>query len=250
MKHIKGMPIKNTGDDGDAMLWAGLMSIVGDTRPIEGIKQCQSADGRLWRSPARVHIDKKNSFSRDMSLGFILYFMKTKDHDMANKWISYIKHTGYLFPPEESSDNRHVVTPSLWWAMSYAGMKVPLKWKLTRPLYRIMHKASLPFVPSGFELHLWAVSLLILNIHDGKRDISLGKRLFKREPKNAFFAWLAGDDAEAGRILMDCIQDKAHSGQGNGHQWCWEREDDEKAWRDSMGWDFLFIQMLIHHVYI
>lgn len=238
------MPIKGNGDDGDSMLWAGLMVAAGDDRPIEGIKKCQTPDGRLWRSPARVNNQKQNSFSRDMALGFILYFAKTKDHEMADKWINYITSTGYLFPPEESSDNRHVVTPSLWWLMSYAGMNVPLKWKATRFLYRILHKNILPFIPPGFETHLWAVSLLILNFHYGKRDIRAGERLFSREPNNAFFAWLAGKNAVAvnlsGRFkkLNDIFV-------GDGSQWCWERTDSEKAWRNSMGWDLVFINLLL-----
>lgn len=244
MNRLDGMPIKGDNEDGDSMLWAGLMSAVGDTASQLAIKNCQSADGRLWRSPRRVNNDNKNSFSRDMSLGFILYFIVTKDHEMADKWIAYIRKTGKLFPSEESTDNRYVITPGIWWLMSYAGMKVPLKWRLTRFLYKYVHAVEIATTPAGYARHLNGVASFILALSSGKRDRKNGHKLWLKEPNNAFFAWLAGIDGAA-RAMNEHLREIVKHNPGNATQWCWERTDSENAWKDSMGWDFLFIDMLL-----
>lgn len=238
------MPIKGTGDTGDSMLWAGLMAAVGDRGSMLGIKGCQSSDGRVWRCIDRVNNDPKNSFSRDMSLGFILYFAKTKDNAMADKWVKYIIRNGYLFPAGESTDARHIVTPAVWWLMSYAGMKVPLKWRLTRFLYKPFTKLETKFTPPGFQTHLKGVAALVMAISTGKRDKAVGAELFRREPNNAFFAWLAGQD-DAAVAINNTLRAMHSASPGDGSQWCWERADKEEAWRDSMGWDFAFIDLLV-----
>ncbi len=244
LNNLDGMPIKGTGDTGDSMLWAGLMSAVGDRGAMEGIKKCQSPDGRLWRCVDRVNNNPQNSFSRDMSLGFILYFAKTKDHEMADKWISYIRKTGSLFPAEESTDTRHLMTPAVWWLMSYAGMRVPLHWRLTRFLLKPWQRIEMPWSPKGFPTHLQGVAQFILAISSGKRDKAAGAILSTKEPNNAFFAWLAGEDDRAISI-NNTLRAMHAASPGDGSQWCWERTDSEEAWRDSMGWDFAFIDFLV-----
>lgn len=242
MLNIDGMPIKGNGDSGDSMLWSGLMVAAGDRRPIAGIRQCQTLDGRIWRCVDRVNNQPQNSFSRDMALGFLLYVSTVKDYGMANRWVSYIKRNKSLFPSDQSTDTRHIVTPTLWWLMSYSGIKVPLQYRLSRFLYKPYQKIEIKFGQRGFQTHLQGVACLIMAINSGKRDIKIGEMLYKKEPNNAFFAWLAGKNEEA-RSINNRLR-KSSSG-GNQNQWCWERTDSEEAWKDSMGWDFLFIDMLL-----
>lgn len=244
MKDLYGMPIKWNGDTGDAMLWAGLMVAVGDYRAVKGIKQCQSEDGRLWRAPDRVNNQPQNGFSRDMALGFILYFQETKDHVMADKWIKYLLTEKALFPSSESTDTRHIITPALWWLMSYAGMNVPAKWKYTRFLFEPYQKIELLLTPRGFERHLKAVSALVMSKYHKQRDKYTGRFLIKEDGLNPFFQWLAGDNEEARSALELHKADVANSG-SNGSQWAWERSDKELAWLDAMGQDFEFIEKLL-----
>jgi hypothetical protein len=244
MKDVQGMPVKANGEDGDAMLWAGLMVAVGDIGPIKGVKQCQSKSGRLWRSPLRVNMQAINPFSRDMALGFILYYQHTKDNEMADKWLQYIQKTGALFPPSESSDTRHIISPSLWWLMSYAGFNVPWYWEFTRFIFPLFNRLETYFTPRGYQRHLKGVSLLILAKATGKLDIKTANILYKADPQNAFFAWLAGDKENAIK-LNNQLESQFLAHNGEGHQWCWERADDEKAWLDSMGWEFDFIRRLL-----
>jgi hypothetical protein len=237
-----GMP-KFPDTDGDSMLWAGMMQAVGDRRSTVGIKMCQSEDGRLWRAPSRVNNQPENSFSRDMALGFILYVQATGDYAMVDKWTAYIKKTRGLFPANESTDSRHLVTPALWWCMSYAGIKVPLIYRLTRSLLKPYNRLELKFTPGGYQIHLKAVQALILAIYEGKRDKKFGEMLLQREPRNPFFMWLAGNTT--GALEMSKHFKTIHDqNPGEGTQWAWQRTNSEKAWKDSCGWDFLFIEML------
>ena len=77
--------------DGDSMLWAGLLCSVGINSQCIAVKNSQSSDGQLWRAPSRVNVDKENSFSRDMLLGFLYYLVATKDINAANKFFIYVK---------------------------------------------------------------------------------------------------------------------------------------------------------------
>lgn len=244
MQDSFGMPIKWNGDDGDSMLWAGLMMAVGDSKPGQGIQMCQTPDGRMWRSPGRVNNQPKNSFSRDMALGFILYIQATGDYYMADKWVSYIKKEGALFPANESSDTRHIVTPALWWLISYAGIKVPAIYHYTRFLFNPYNKLELLFTPRGFQRHLKAVSALIMAIHRGKRDKFYGNFLCKKDPQNPFYLWLAGHSAFTIKAQLASHKADWIVAGGNGSQWAWERFDDESAWKDAMGQDFIFIDRL------
>ena len=241
MKSIDGFPIKGNGDDGDSMLWAGLLIASGNDIAKVAVKKCQSEDGRIWRSPARVHNNPQNSFSRDMSLGVLLYIQDSGDMEMADRWVSYIKKTGGLFPASESTDTRHIVTPTLWWLMSYVGIKVPLIYRLTRFLYKPYTKFEFMFTPRGYETHLKAVGELILAIAHKKRDVEFGQKLAERERFNPFFAWLAGKDKDFILDLVDSAKEFiAPYSNGDGtygvaNQWSWERSDKEMAQCDSMG---------------
>jgi len=239
---VYGMPIE-ANSDGDSMLWSGLMQAVGDSRSTLGIKMSQTPDGRMWRAPSRVNNQPWNSFSRDMALGFILYVQASGDKEMADKWTAYIRRTKGLFPAIESTDTRHVATPPLWWTMSYIGMKVPLRYRITRPLLSYYNKLEFLFTPKGFQTHLKAVTALIMAIQTGKRDVGFGKKLLAREPNNPFFMWLAGKTDEA-LALSRSLKKQYEASPGRGTQWSWQRTDSENAWKDSMEWDFLFIEKL------
>jgi len=252
MKNIDGMMIFQDGSDGDSMLFSGLLVATGDKDPIVGIKMCQTDDGRIWRSPARKNNNPRDSFSRDMALGVILYIQKTKDYEMADKWVAYILKTGGLFPAAEASDNRYAITPSLWWLMSYAGIKVQWRYRLTRFMSPFFEKLMIPFTPPGYNQHLACVSQLILAIYNGKRDTVAGKQLSTLEPRNPFFLWMAGDN-EGARKLADELKAEASANggaspegyYGSGKQWAWQRVDAEKAYMDAVGWDFIFIDELL-----
>jgi hypothetical protein len=164
---------------------------------------------------------------------------------MADKWIAYLKKQGSLFPKEESTDTRHIITPALWWLMSYAGMNVPLVWRLTRFLFTPYQMIELFFTPRGYERHLKAVAALIMSKARNKRDTLTGKFLKSSDPENPFFNWLAGvSNYSVYRMMQSHKSDWVVYGDSRGSQWSWERADSESAWLDGMGQDFDFIERL------
>ena len=269
---IQGVPCKHEQNDGDSMLWAGLLyAATGAPHISQGITRSQSPGewkrdafgslyfkqhGRLWRSPARVNNDTENSFSRDMTLGFLTacaYDAKNRKDgyglhlDPLFAFVEYINQIGKLCP--DATDKRSTVTPAIWWQIHSVrlGLVRPLFAKtawLLRPYLLISALTS----PSGYQRHLVVVHLYIQTILHGraKRGTLLwtAKMLARKEPKNPFFLWLAGRDIEAKTIALE-LEAKAITANGDGSQWFLERTDSENAWKDSCGHDFDFLRNLI-----
>jgi hypothetical protein len=74
---------------------------------------------------------------------------------------------------------------------------------------------------------------------DTARDIS------DRQPGNPFFRYLwqgPSDEVEA-QVLALCPNEG--TAWERKFQWSWERADDSEAWRESMGWDCVFMANLL-----
>ena len=81
-------------DDGDSTLFNGLLCASGEMLACKAVKDSQDSDGRWWRSPRYARREAsyaKNSFSRDMSMGVLLYLVTTRDKEAAKKWIRWIE---------------------------------------------------------------------------------------------------------------------------------------------------------------
>ena len=89
-----------------------------------------------------------------------------------------------------------------------------------------------------FRPHLGSRGLGQLNIWDQVLQNSADV-LHKRDPQNAFFRWLSEgtSDGLADLIISQVPKDGNHTL----HQWSFVREDSEKAWEQSMGWDYIFL---------
>merc|ERR1712096_541329 len=63
--------------------------------------------------------------------------------------------------------------------------------------------------------------------------------LHKRDPQNPFYKWLSegASDELAELILTQLPKDGNHQL----HQWSFMRADSEKAYSESMGWEFVFL---------
>lgn len=258
-----GMPCKGEQEDGDSMLWASLLKASGAKIPgvniDEAIVSSQTEDGQTFRSPLRANnakngIKELNSFSRDMATGFTLAAAADNAPylviDAFENWIDYVLKNGCRACKD--TDGRCIMTPATFWMASYAGAdNIPTGYALTRFLNTPYLLVASAFNPKGFTLHLVGVSLFVMIYHYGSRSklpASLrlaAKILHQRQPQNAFFAWLAGKNEEAKAINQAVKAHIAANGQGNRHQWAWERDDAEEAWRHSCGWDVDFIDNLL-----
>ncbi|MNJ49664.1 hypothetical protein D3C77_449090 [compost metagenome] len=101
----------------------------------------------------------------------------------------------------------------------------------------------------GFPQHLVGVSILLMRnagLHDGRID-SAAKTLSERNPKNAFFTYLhrgSADGLALSQTLEFCPTPDRQPTPPL-HQWQWEREEADEAWRNSCYWDCIFMGRLL-----
>src|SRR6478736_9863176 len=97
VRTCEGFPSKDDCDDGDSIIFNGLLCMVGEEQGCDTVRQSQDADGRFWRSPRRTpgNLGQGKSFSRDQTLGALLYIAKTQDRDAALRWLRWIEDNRY-----------------------------------------------------------------------------------------------------------------------------------------------------------
>jgi len=105
-------------NDGDSVLFNGLMCAVGDQRGCEAVKASQAPDGRWWRSPRKMKEagpegGSETTFSNDHSRGAMLYIAEKRDKDALMRWIRWIDGNGrYLaVDPRFCGDDRCAFKP-------------------------------------------------------------------------------------------------------------------------------------------
>lgn len=251
-----GIPCKGHQEDGDSLLWAGLLKASG--MEFDDAILSSSFDGQFFRSPlradkARSGLSELNSFSRDMATGLTLAASSDTGSlrilSAYEQWVDFISKNRCIAC---KGDARCIMTPAVFWMASYAGAdNVPAAYDVTRWLLKPYLLLTSSINPKGYQLHLVGVTIFTMVFHYGSRKklsflLKLAaKMLHKRQPNNPFFAWLAGKNAEAEAVLSNIKQYIAQNSQGRRHQWAWERDDAEEAWKNSCGWDIMFMDNLL-----
>ena len=285
--YCTGFPSKGGCDDGDSVLFNGLLCFSGLELGCETVrKSFNQSTGEWVRSPRRVGFsplvdEDERSFSRDHILGILLYTAKTHDFVTFEKWLTWMKNTpkclvlvrgkclvdskfthvcrtfnfGCLYLP---GINRYIDT-----VMSLAGSRNN-SWRIsegrnltTEAILRFEMKSS----ASGYPLHLKAVSLFLLGElgYDSEFTAEVAKQLVRRDPHNLFFAYLA-DTTSTGALLQSkalidqCrwvgswnLNEKGSFTRRAQNQWSFERDSSERAWESSMGWDCVFLGRLLKY---
>lgn len=269
-----GYPSKENCDDGDTVLFGGLLCWSGDERGCELVKKSQGSDGRWWRSPRRNpgNLGQDKSFSRDMAIGVMLYLTITKDVAAAESWLQWIEaHRPCIEPAGETLTEKCVVpglhryctdgpqqmctlTPASWANMghvwSYLGLKKHQLMKVNAAAddvpgpFSLMSRANT--TPLGYQLHLVAAEILMKIGIDIQRDHreNAARTLSERQPGNPYFQFLAGRNHEDTRADVVRLCPKPGDGPTRRFQWSWERDTAEVAWTESMGWDCIFMDQL------
>ena len=248
------------GNDGDSLLWAGLLCSVGEQVQCDAIKASQSEDGRLWRAPSRVNnanipvnTTSSNSFSRDMLLGFFQYLVSSKDIEAGNALVSYLdSHNSQLCP--DATDNRCNLTlpqyEEIWGTMKYIWqyMGATPTTKMQRSTLgndAILKTESVFAVNNGYTLHLVAVGLYLrqrLGIFNSTLQ-NAANIVLARQPDNPFYEYVAnGKTSRAAELVLQYCPTSKPS---HAHQWSWQRDTAEAAWNSSMGWDCIFLIRLL-----
>jgi hypothetical protein len=264
----QGWPSKDDCDDGDTTLFNGLLCGSGEMIGCQAVAAAQGADGRFWRSPRRKdgNLGQPNSFSRDMTLGVLVYLATTHDTDSAKRWLSWIvandqctlknPFTGgcTIRAPyrvcTDDTDGRCTLMPAEWALMGrvWSGLGLPLHSEMTRwaGWDNDLETLFTDFTDPGYALHLKAVAIFVrqkLAISAGWRQTN-ASTLVSKQPLNPFFLYLrdgATDDV-ANLVLTECPQPGSTAPRT---QWAWERSDDGQAWLQSMDWDCIFMANLL-----
>lgn len=263
-----GYPSKENCNDGDMTLFGGLLCASGDERGCALVRDSQGRDGRWWRSPRRVggNLGENNSFSRDMSLGVMLYLATTRDRNAAEAWLSWIEDhrpcvtrnpvtngcmvRGVHRFCSDDSDQRCSVTPTLWGVLGRVFDALDLPKNTEMRLNNAVDNDALWLkaqqAPLGYETHLPAVEVLLKRQLDQARESRerAATILADRQPDNPFFGFLKGlpRDQLMSKVIALCPKDGDTERR---NQWSWERNSDTEAWRESMGWDCLFMANLL-----
>ena len=239
------IPAFDDCNTGDSMLWTGLSCLSGEKELCARVREFQSEDGRLWRSPQRKNNDNSNSFSRDMLLGFLAYLVKTHDRQMAESFPEYLRIKDNRMCP---GDLRCVVTPTAWGTMREVWLHIGLPPSPNMIAGNLGDETTLiaeaQTASTGYPLHLVGVKLW-LKQHIGVWSPRLqfaADTIQKRQPKNPFYAFIAGDKNKSARLL---IEQAPTSRPARLHQWSWQRDEKESAWNESFGWDVIFMANIL-----
>ena len=238
-----GFPCKAGGDCGDMVLFSALMTYAGIEEAAGYIPLCIAPDGRPVRSPDLVSTEPDlDGFSKDMLLGVLLWTLVSRDPAPLERLIGYVNRTGCLCP--SASDRRCTLTPQMKYLTNAVSKHVGSKARLQGAwmpgfLFAALEIASALVTPLGYQCHLLSVKALICNLIFSQSSGVPGI-LARRDSGNPWFLWLDGQEEKAALTLLSLdIQP------GRGSQWSWERDSAEKAWKDSMGWDVIFLCNLL-----
>lgn len=264
-----GFPSKENCDDGDSVIFNGLLCLVGEDAGCATVRASQDADGRFWRSPRRNpgNLGEPKSFSRDQTLGVLLYLVRTQDRDAALRWQNWIYDNRYcsiknplsggcsVYGYRVCRDDNEIcdLRPATWALFERVWKYLDLSTTREMRKNESMDVSDVEMVAvdrakPGYELHLKAVaSLLRLTMASSvskTRDII--EKLHDRQRQNPFFQALREGTHEGvvQRVLDVCPKPWDNLGFRR-YQWAWERDTSSEAWRESMGWDCIFMARLL-----
>lgn len=241
-----GFPSKSGTEpsaQGDCVLFNALLTFAGVEEARGYIPECIAEDGRPARSPDRLALSgEEDAFSKDMLLGVLLWTLVTRDPAPLERLIGYINRTGCLC--EKSSDRRCTMTPQMTYLTNAVAKAVGCKARLKGDwlpgwLFAALEVASALVTPLGYQCHLLSVKALICRLL-GSEGTAVSKTLARRDSQNPWFAYMADKKEESAKLLLELDVEP-----GRGHQWSWERDSAEAAWKDSMGHDIVFLCNLL-----
>jgi hypothetical protein len=263
-------------DDGDMTLFAGLLCASGEQIGCETVRRSQLDSGQWNRSPRRAqtnNLGNPNSFSPDMALGAQLYLATEGDSAAGSRWLEWMDRVRpcivgsgdlclqspllrFCTDDNESGCTVRPGDASMLDATSRnVGFPPP-----TKEMRAIFHQAGLNTLDMlwlsaqvnkpGYSQHLVAVQIMLLRKmkYTDERLRTAALRLKDSQPANPFFAWLyEGRTIRVRDLTLAQCPSPATGVAKDRTQWAWEREDAEKAWKNSMVWDCIFMARLLEN---
>jgi hypothetical protein len=192
-------------DDGDSTIRNGQLCFSGELQYCDYVKNAVGADGRIWRSPARVDNtwEVSETASRDQLLGVLMYLAKTHDTELAMRVLNYIQANHNSVCP--ISDGRCKVSNLGFMGPMWGTMRIVWNHLGLTPTYEMQASnagdeatiwGSASGVPVNYQLHLLANQILVYmhcDVYTNTLKLA-ADRIASRDPDNLFYAWLAGQD--------------------------------------------------------
>lgn len=258
-------------EDADMAIFGGLLCRAGIEQGCSLIQNAQDTNGRFYRSPRRVgeaDLPNKATFSGDQLKGIIHYMTVSADRQRLEKFLVYLKsqptsvpsqnlrlESGYSSCPNGPPNFTCLLIGYDWFAMRKLSENFGLQWALPTNLREIEQAYDFDIddlvwealiTNNGYRLHLianMAWSLKSIGVRHPSLDKTLGI-IAAREPENPFFNYLIlGRDKRVQRLADE--QCSTVNTSEKRYDWTWQRATSTEAWKDSMGWDCVFIYKLL-----
>jgi hypothetical protein len=236
--------------DGDAMLWAGFLCLSGESQQCAAISMSVTDEGGLCRNPDCDR--EKNSSSRDMFTGFMMYMARTANIPLGKRVYDYVVENN-LQLCTDAVDNRclmiHPTYDAGWntWAKvwRFHGQEPLAEMKKGEVIGGSITSMQAIFADTGYPRNL-VVAQLLTHQYIGNWRIeyqAAADQLVEFQPANPVFRYVAQGPtkAVADIVLNKCPSEKPAAN----NDWAWQRDESEQAWNKSVGWDCIFMINLL-----
>lgn len=265
--------------DGDMTMFNGLLCFSGEPSACAAVEDAQNdITGQWYRSPrlrAHPHLHPVNSFSPDMGLGLLLWVEADPSKERLERlswWLDWVSRNQRCigkgcerrwprYCPDDDVDGDPEAQlgctfsagdlATFGFALKHWGIRarddvLQQKFDAAAPNAIALAALGAQLNRPGYSQHLSGVTLLVLHElePDNKSLMAAANLLATAQPKNPFFAWLAGSKNEqvAHLALEVCPHnDGALPRPEDRQDWSWQREDSAQAWKNSMIWECHFV---------
>ena len=264
--------------DGDMTVFNSLLCLADISAGCQAVQDAQNiVTGQWYRSPRLrtfPRLRTSNTFSPDMALGVLLWAALNPQlgKTRLQYWVDWLGRVQRCagdgcsvriprFCPDDDIDGDVgaeygcTFRPGDAATLSFVAKKLGISVKdpNLKTWMRKWGDQSIDLLVSsaiankpGYSQHLVAINILVhwkFGATDPRLD-QAAKLLFEKQPKNAFFAWLAGQSADTVNTLTlarcpSKVGDLPAEAQRR--DWTWQREDESDAWTRMMVWDCRFM---------
>ncbi len=233
---------------GNENLFAGLLCASGEKDFCKAIYDNITPNGDFCRNEFKVTpmgcTDLEGSFSTDEALGVLLFIVSNKDQALAIRFWDYIKRNNYKFCTK-ANDDKCYIYPHLYGLMcktwKYVKLVPSKEMIVGSALEGSILRVSASKVEVSYRTHLLMVHFYLTRLtNNWSKEIQTSANiLLNRQPNNMFMQYLATGTFDRGLFFERYSQRTAKMS-----QWHQQRSDSEQAWKQSVGYDFLFLKNL------
>jgi len=243
-------------DTGDSMLFSALSLFGKDNQErVFAMKSSFGEDGRPFRSPEDLRAgggDK--SFSRDMTMGVLVYLALSRDVDLARRFWAYIFTHSYNVCPMKNGSC--LLTPAMLAVFRdvwrHIGLEPPKETAFVRWVDEETLFQTVASVDPGYQLHLVSVNVFIrlLTGNLTQRYRTVMDRIVAKQPENPWYRYLQWKLQQRPTHELAPLADLTRIQlsmwpRGIQTDWSFEKGDLDEGFRDSMGHEWILLANLL-----